>query len=74
MKCCECRWWGAKNEFGLPVSGISELSKKHCGKLRHPIASEGNQAYLESGDYASSEGVLWTEPDFFCASFEGKPL
>lgn len=69
MNCKYCRHWGAGEK---PIVGFHNGSKRHCGRFAYETNSETDLAYLESGDYASSHGSLWTESDFGCALFEAK--
>jgi len=65
--CVNCRWWGHGSE---PIVGFRKGDKRHCGMYVYGKNSESNQAYLESGDFASSEGSLWTDANFVCSMWE----
>jgi len=67
--CKNCKLWGASRG---PIIGFDPGTKKHCGRFAYELNDVSSLAYLEDGDYASSNGSLWTEPDFGCALFEAK--
>lgn len=65
--CVNCRWWGAGDK---PIIGFDEGDRKFCGRFVYGQNSLDNQAYLQDGDYASSNGSLWTQPNFVCSMWE----
>lgn len=64
-QCSECKWWGLGQK---PITGLETGQKKHCARLSlYDYKHEKSLAYIENGDYASSESTLWTQPGFGCA-------
>ncbi len=66
--CKTCKHWGAGR---VPIIGFDPRGQKHCDRFSYETARpNSDSARLESGDYASSNGSLWTAPEFGCVLWE----
>ena len=70
MRCSDCKYWDAVDKYEPPIVGFNKRNKKHCGLYVYGMNSESAPSYLDAGDFASSDGSLWTEPDFGCTRYE----
>jgi hypothetical protein len=65
--CKDCKWWSSEQWY-------SSLLARQCNRIgeMHHSRKDETFAFLVSGDYAESDGLFLTLPDFGCVLFEVK--
>jgi hypothetical protein len=69
-RCENCWLWGRGE---APLAGFAPGTKKHCSLYVYQMRPEQEASCISSEDFTHPSSSLWTEPDFGCLRFMGKP-